>query len=72
MPNASVTFAPGGTPWSPESLYTAEPAGEPASWGQPCAECSYPESEHDLVRLWGRSRTDGMGCTCRTYSTRDM
>ncbi|MFE2583315.1 hypothetical protein [Streptomyces sp. NPDC059378] len=69
MPDASVRFEPGGAPWSAEAIYTAEPADEPASWGEPCAECRYPASEHDLSRLWGRSRADGAGCTCWTYST---
>lgn len=68
MPNATVTFEPGGFPWSSEEIYTAEPTDEPASWGPPCAECRYPESEHDPVRLWGRSRTDGTGCTCWAHS----
>ncbi|MEH0433900.1 hypothetical protein QBB34_47915 [Streptomyces stelliscabiei] len=71
MPNASVRFEPGGFPWSPEEIYTAEPTDEPASWGQPCAECGYPESEHDPVRLWGRSRTDGTGCTCWAHHAQE-
>ncbi|MEU6495760.1 hypothetical protein ABZ890_36125 [Streptomyces sp. NPDC046984] len=68
LPDASVTFRPGGDPWSRPDVYTAVPADEPASWGPPCAGCGYPESEHDPVRLWGRSRTDGTGCSCWTYS----
>lgn len=58
-------------PMGPPDVYTAVPADEPASWGPPCAGCGYPESEHDPVRLWGRSRADGTGCSCWTYSERE-
>ncbi|MFF2367797.1 hypothetical protein ACFVU0_34495 [Streptomyces sp. NPDC058122] len=68
MPDASVRFDPGGFPWSTPDVYTAEPAAEPESWGPPCAECKYPDSEHDLSRLWPRSRADGSGHTCWTYT----
>ncbi|WP_331733072.1 hypothetical protein OHU34_43565 (plasmid) [Streptomyces sp. NBC_00080] len=71
LPNATVKFEPGGFPWSSEEIYTAEPTDEPASWGPPCAECGYPESEHDPVRLWGRSRTDGTGCTCWVHQAQE-
>lgn len=69
MPDATVTFQPGGFPWSSEEIYTAMPTDEPASWGPPCAECRYLESEHDPERLWRRSQTDGTGCTCWSHST---
>ncbi|MFG2257248.1 hypothetical protein [Streptomyces mirabilis] len=68
MPDASLRFDPGGFPWSAPDIYTAEPADEPDTWGAPCAECAYPESEHDLSRLWPRSRADGTGCTCWAYT----
>ncbi|MFE2302739.1 hypothetical protein ACFXAW_31645 [Streptomyces sp. NPDC059445] len=68
MPDASVRSDPGGFPWSTPDVYTAEPAAEPESWGPPCAECKYPDSEHDLSRLWPRSRADGSGHTCSTYT----
>ncbi|WP_216586682.1 hypothetical protein [Streptomyces brasiliscabiei] len=71
MPDATVRFEPGGFPWSPEEIYTAEPTDEPASWGPPCAECGYPASEHDPVRLWDRSRTDGTGCTCWAHHAQE-
>ncbi|MGW1067380.1 hypothetical protein ACWD4F_23035 [Streptomyces aureus] len=68
MPDASVRFDPGGFPWSTPDVYTAEPADEPETWGPPCAECKYPDSEHDLSRLWPRSRADGSGHICWTYT----
>ncbi|MET7921969.1 hypothetical protein ABZU45_40570 [Streptomyces avermitilis] len=68
MPDASVRFAPGGLPWNAPAIYTAEPADEPDTWDAPCGECQYPEPEHDPCRLWSRSRADGTGCTCATYT----
>jgi hypothetical protein len=63
MPDASVRFDPGG--WDSPDVYTAEPADEPDSWGAPCGECRYRESEHGL---WSRSRADGTSGTCWSYS----
>ncbi|WP_217236416.1 hypothetical protein [Streptomyces sp. AC555_RSS877] len=67
MPDSSVRFDLGGFPWSAPDIYTDEPADEPDTWGPPCGECRYPKSEHDLSRLWPRSRADGSGCTCWSY-----
>ncbi|MGI5414147.1 hypothetical protein ACQEV9_46110 [Streptomyces chartreusis] len=68
MPDATIRFEAGGAPWDTEHIYTAEASTEPASWGPSCDECRYPESEHDPLRLWGRSRADGTGCTCWSYA----
>lgn len=59
MPDASVRFETGGAPWDREAIYTAEPTGEPRSWGLPCPKCGRMESEHGM---WSGYAADGTGC----------
>ncbi len=53
MPDGVLRLTPGGAPWGPADVYTAQPAPEPQAWGPQCTRCGRIETEHDPTRAWG-------------------